>query len=67
MFVYHRSAATVVLPLVLLLAVAWWSNHSPAGVTAPRVEAQKGMNEPAREVTAERDPVQVAGRDAGRT
>ena len=65
MFVYHRSAITVLLPLVLLLAVAWWSNRSPPLAAEPRLEAQKAVNEAPREVTADRDPVRVDSGVAG--
>ena len=43
MFVYNRSILTVLVPLALLLAVAWWSNHSP-GIVAPRLEAQEAQD-----------------------
>jgi hypothetical protein len=32
MFVFHRSAAAVLLPLALLLAVVLWSNADHVGV-----------------------------------
>jgi hypothetical protein len=40
MFVFHRSAAAVLLPLVLLLAVALWSNlaDGPPVAASPKAE-----------------------------
>ena len=61
MFVYNRSILTVLLPLALLLAVAWWSNRTPQLVT-PRLEAQETREEAPGKVTVERQ----AARDAGR-
>jgi len=67
MFVYNRSILTVLVPLALLLAVAWWSNHSPE-IVAPRLEAQEVRSEAPRAVTAERQPPRDAGGQAtGRT
>ena len=34
MFLVDRSALAVLLPLALLLGVAWWSNHSEGGAQA---------------------------------
>ena len=59
MFVFHRTAIPVLLPLVLLLAVAWWSNRTPHSA-GPALEAQKALQEGPREVTAEREPLRVA-------
>ena len=37
MFVFDRSAAAVLVPLALLIAVVWWSGRSPS----PELEAAR--------------------------
>ena len=48
MFVYNRSALTVILPLALLLAVALWSNSSEVGADkqAPNSASDRAPPEP---------------------
>jgi len=58
MFVYNRSILTVLLPIALLLAAAWWSNRSPQLLT-PRLEAQETRDEAPRKV--ERQAARNAG------
>lgn len=48
MFAFNRSATAVLLPLLLLLAVALWSNTSPAGSGADVAVAATKQAESAR-------------------
>jgi hypothetical protein len=45
MFVFHRSAAAVLLPLALLAAVVLWSNLS--GTPAPAAAGSAHLERPA--------------------
>jgi hypothetical protein len=42
MFVFNRSAPAVILPLALLAAVVWCSNHSSAPATAQHAYSSEG-------------------------
>jgi hypothetical protein len=57
MFVFDRSAAAVLVPIALLIAVVWWSGRSPS----PELEAARPA--PADQVStlARADAPQVQG------